>query len=142
MTPLASDLYVGDALDAARGEALVATGIEGVLRLTHSPPDEPYPESFRVDVVELIDGPQNDPGATRRAIATLRDRLAAGQTTLVHCSAGASRSVCVAAGALACRRGEPFADALEDVRDTHPPSQPHPSLVGHAERAVERLRAD
>ena len=140
MTPLSSELYVGDALDAARGDALVAAGIEGVVRLTHSPPDEPYPETLRGDVVELIHGPQNDPDATREAVATLHDRLAAGQTTLVHCSAGASRSVCVAAGALALRRGDSFAEALEDVRDTHAPSQPHPSLVDHAERAVELLR--
>lgn len=139
MTPIGDLLYVGDVQDAARGEALPAVGVEAVVRLTHTAPETPYPESLAVDTVPLVDGPQNDPAATRRAVARLRDRLAAGETTLVHCSAGASRSVAVAAGALALVRGVAFDDALGTVRSEHGPSQPHPAVVANARAAVADL---
>ncbi|MEZ3143880.1 protein phosphatase [Halobaculum sp. MBLA0143] len=142
MTPIGDRLFVGDARDAARGDALPAVGVEAVVRLTHSPPETPYPESLAVDAVPLIDGPRNDPAATRRAISRLRARVESGETTLVHCSAGASRSVAVAAGALALVRGVAFDDALATVREQHGPSQPHPAVVENARAAVADLADD
>lgn len=56
------------------------------------------------------------------------------ETVLVHCSAGASGSVSVAAAALAAEEGLTLGEALVRVRGARVEADPHPALVGHARR--------
>lgn len=144
MTPIRDELYVGDIQHAARHENYERAGIDTVLSLAHAEPDRPYPESVRVERVPLLDGPQNDLADTRRAVETLHDRLTADETVFVHCSAGASRSVSVAAAGLALREGTEttVGDALDEIADRHPQSHPHPAIVDQVERAVADLRSE
>jgi protein-tyrosine phosphatase len=61
-----------------------------------------------------------------------------GETTLVHCSAGASRSVSVAAAALAVHDGVDVREAFARVAAARDEADPHPALVRRAVAFVER----
>ncbi len=136
------DLYVGDARDAENHETLAAAGVTAVVKLTRIEPEADYPTFTTVSEVPLIDGPQNDHADMETAVATLADLLDDDETVFVHCSAGASRSVTVAAGGLALEEGCSLSTALERVVETHPPSHPHPALAQQAQTAVRTLRED
>jgi protein-tyrosine phosphatase len=104
--------------------------------LTHATPPS---DGYRVVDAPLVDGPQNDPEAFAAAVETLIALLDRGERVLVHCSAGASRSVAVAAAALACSEDGPVDDALDTVcavRD----ETPHPALADRARAYVDARR--
>ena len=101
MHRVAENLHVGGLDAAGDGAALRAAGIETVVSLTHDPPTGGYPDGVRVVREPMVDGPRNDATAFERVVDATRGTLAAGERTLVHCSAGSSRSVTVAAAALA-----------------------------------------
>jgi len=136
MHAITSQLHVGDRADARDVESIRDAGITAVLRLTHGAPPA-YPDSVTVVECPLVDGPQNDPANVRDAVARLTTLLYADETVLVHCSAGSSRSVAVAAAALARLNGTDVETALERLRSAHPGADPHPALVENARRVVE-----
>jgi protein-tyrosine phosphatase len=129
-------LHVGDRAAARDVAGLTDAGVTAVLRLTHGTPPA-YPDSLTVVERPLIDGPQNDRANFRAAVDRLTALLDAGETVLVHCSAGSSRSVAVAAATLARRDGTDVETALARVRSVHGDADPHPALVDHARHAVE-----
>jgi len=100
MDRVADRLFVGTAADAA---SLDDNGVTAMVSLIHDAPTADL--GGTVVSVPLVDGPQCDSAAFGRAIDETRDLLAAGETVLVHCAAGASRSPSVAATALALRSG-------------------------------------
>jgi atypical dual specificity phosphatase len=128
-------LYVGGLEAAADGATLRAAGIEVVVGLTHSTPTDGYPAGPRVVREPMRDGPQNDAAAFERAVEATREAVAADRPTLVHCSAGSSRSVAVAAAALACASDRSLETAVERVIERRPPADPHPALVRRAATA-------
>lgn len=130
-------LYVGGIEAAADGAALRAAGIRTVVALTHSEPTGGYPEAANVVREPIRDGPNHDGAAFERAVAATRRALVAGEPTLVHCSAGSSRSVTVAATALACATDRDLDDAFETVVERRPPADPHPALLRRATTVYE-----
>ena len=136
MHAITSQLHVGDRVDARDVESLLDAGVTAVLRLTHGTPPA-YPDSVTVVACPLVDGPRNDLSDFRDAVGQLTTLLGADETVLVHCSAGSSRSVAVAAAALARSDGTDVETALGRLRSGHSDADPHPALVAHARRVVE-----
>jgi len=87
------------------------------------------------DQIELADGPcgtyfgvECNFDLFETATDTIRSALEADQSALVHCHAGASRSVVTSATALATIREQPLIEALETIEDVIPHTHPANSL--------------
>jgi len=78
------------------------------LRLTDSP------DSYVLDVRELIDGEGNDPVRLRMIIEQAVEQLRLGRRVLICCDKGISRSNAIAVGALLAT-GEPYSRALKQL---------------------------
>lgn len=137
MDPVTDALFVGDSEDAHDTVSVDDAGVTVVLSLTHTTPPS---GGYRVVDCPLVDGPRNDPAAFAAAVETLVALLEAGECVLVHCSAGASRSVAVAAAALACVDGRPVDDALDAVCAARGVAAPHPALADRARTTVAARR--
>lgn len=135
MDEVAPDLYVGTVADAEDGTRLQENGIDSVVSLTHSDPrtDRPVP----VSDCAMMDGPRNDRETFREAVEHVLAGLERGETVLVHCSRGASRSPSVAAAAAALHEGIGIEEAFELIEERRAAVDPHPALV---EQAVEVYR--
>ena len=132
MDRVAESLFVGTIEDAGTGPLLENHGIETVVSLAHSPPDTRFPESVSVKQVPLTDGPQNDRAQFNEAVDVLVSALESGETVLVHCSRGASRSPSVAATALAITQDIGIKEAFEQVAEHREACDPHEALVRQA----------
>jgi len=122
MNEIVDGLYVADALSAGDESNYRRHDIDVVVALAHGEPEGGYPDAVEVRDHPMVDGPQNDRDAMADAVRATVRALAAGESVLVHCSAGASRSPAVAAAALAVSREREFSTALETVgraRDIH-----------------------
>ncbi|WP_255197687.1 dual specificity protein phosphatase family protein [Halorarius litoreus] len=135
MDRVADRLFVGTAADATS----LDDGVTAVVSLTHDVPTVD-PEAAVVSV-PLVDGPQCDATAFGRAVDETHDLLTAGETVLVHCAAGASRSPSVAATALALHSGQGLDAAFEQVADARAAVDPHPALVDRAATAYVDRRS-
>jgi len=132
MHQVADGLYVGGIGAASEESALHDAGIEVVVGLTHDPPAGGYPDAVRVVREPMVDGPRNEAPAFERAVEATRDALTSDERALVHCSAGSSRSVAVAAAALTEATDRDLEAAFGQVVDRRPPADPHPALVRRA----------
>lgn len=142
MDHVGGGLYIADIDQAGTHRLYTEREISTVVQLTYQPPDEGYPENVSHDQFEMMDGPRNDRRAMKAAIEKTVERLAAGDRVVVHCSAGSSRSVGVAAGALSLHEGITFADALQRIAEIKR-VYIHDVVQQHARLAVQQLdRAD
>jgi hypothetical protein len=139
MDHVTDSLLVGDTDDASDHDGLRAAGVTAVLSLTHDSPASPA-RGYTVVDRPLVDGPRNDAEAFTDAVDSLRSLLARGERVLVHCSAGASRSVAVAAAALAIERDGPVDEALATVCAARGVAAPHPALADRAREYVDTRR--
>ena len=76
----------------------------------------------------MMDGPRNNENVFREAARNTVELLETNSRAFVHCPAGQSRSVCVAAAALGRFEQIPFETALERVREAGP-TDPHEALI-------------
>jgi atypical dual specificity phosphatase len=131
-------LYVGTDDDADDAATLRDGGITTVVSLTHRSPERTVAD---VTVVErpMLDGPQNGRGAFAEAVSAARTALEGGETVLVHCSAGASRSPAVAAATLALHEDRSLEDAFEQVAARRPAADPHPAMIRQAVHVLDDL---
>ncbi len=74
------------------------------------------------------------------AAETLHEALENDKTVLIHCHAGQSRSVAVAAAALARQQGCRFSEALAQIEDARPIANPLETHREHAKRYVDSHR--
>jgi len=132
MDHVAESLFVGTIEDAGTEPLLKNHGIETVVSLTHSPPNTGFPASVSVKQVPLTDGPQNNQAQFNEAVDVLVSALESGETVLVHCSRGASRSPSVAATALAIVQDIGIKEAFEQVAEHREVCDPHEALVRQA----------
>lgn len=137
MEKITAQIFIGGREDAGEAERLLSTGITAVLTLIHGDPPAPYPDAIEVADHPLVDGPQNDFKNFRRAVDSLVDLLSRGETVLVHCSAGSSRSGAVGAAGLARQDGVDVDTALARIQSEKPDVEPHPALLEHARRTVD-----
>lgn len=138
MDEIQDGCFVGTVEDAGNGELLRAHDISAVVSLTYSEPEAGVPEAVAVERVPMMDGPRNDADAFNTAVSATLERLAANERVLVHCSAGASRSVAVVAAALAIRNSWTSERAFDLLAARRGAADPHPSLRRRATAVVER----
>ncbi|WP_075936324.1 dual specificity protein phosphatase family protein [Halosegnis longus] len=139
MQNVAPGLFIADIQQAGDQHRYDTHEISDVVKLTHEPPDGGYPQAVSVHDHPMVDGPQNDRDSLAQAVQTTVDRLTADRRVVVHCSAGASRSVAVAGAALALVHEVSFDAALDTIRETTQPHL-HPRLRDNAVSVVDSLR--
>jgi protein-tyrosine phosphatase len=105
-------LWLGNAGDLRDARALLAEGIAPVVELADSEPLAPLPRDLVRCRFPLSEGGDNPSWLLRLAADSVAAFLRAGIPVAVCCSAGMSRSVCVAAAALALAEGRRLSDAL------------------------------
>jgi hypothetical protein len=97
-------LWLGHRGDVSDPQGIVATGILAVVDLALNEPPALFPRDLIYCRFPLIDGPGNPLWLIRAAVETVACLLRSGMPTLVYCSAGLSRSPCVAGAAIAVER--------------------------------------
>ncbi|MDY7080826.1 MAG: dual specificity protein phosphatase [Halobacteria archaeon] len=133
------DLYIGDIKDAGDKEQIHDNDISVILSLTNRIPKEGYPPRVYVVEYPMSDGPRCDQLTFRQAVDHLTILLQEGETVLVHCSRGESRSVAVSAAAISMIEDVSFDDALEIISKSRDKANPHPSLVECGKETVNEL---
>ncbi len=101
--------HVGDVRDL---RALLSTGIQAAVDLALNEPPAVLPRELIYCRFPLIDGVGNPQWLLRAAVDCVAAVLQSDIPTLVYCSAGMSRSPCIAAAAIARIRGCPADEAL------------------------------
>ncbi len=108
-------LWVGHAGDLRDAHRVLGAAVAAVVELSDS---EPFADLAR-DLVRcrfpLSDGGDNPPWLLRLAAQSVAAFLRAGVPVLVSCSAGMSRSLCIAAAGIALAEGTPIVEALAIV---------------------------
>jgi len=108
-------LFLGHAGDLRYPRAVLAAGIEAVVELA----DSEQMAALARDLVRcrfpLSDGGINPPWLLRMAADSVAALVRAGVPTMVCCGNGMSRSVCIAAGAVAVVEARPLDEALRVV---------------------------
>jgi protein-tyrosine phosphatase len=113
-------LWLGHTGDARDSSAILAAGVLVLvdLALNESPPA--LPRELAYCRFPLLDGPGNPPWLLRTAIETVAGLVRCSTPALVYCSAGLSRSPCIAAGALSLAHGLSADEALVLVARSGP----------------------
>jgi len=129
------EIYVGDIEDASDHEGIREAGISTVVKLTNREPTQGYPKE--VDVVRhpMMDGPRNEKERFSRAVESITELLKDGESVLVHCAAGKSRSVTVTAAALSIVEENTFEESLDAVRRCRDINA-HPALIKRGKKVV------
>jgi hypothetical protein len=113
-------LWLGNAGDLRDARAVLAAGVAAVVELADSEPFAALPRELVRCRFPLSDGGDNPPWLVRLAAESVAALLRAGVPVLVCCSAGLSRSLCVAAGGVALAEGRPLAESLAAVVGSGP----------------------
>jgi protein-tyrosine phosphatase len=130
-------LWLGSAGDLREVRRVLDAGIAAVVELAD---DEPFANLSRELVrfrFPLSDGGENPSWLLQLAAESVAALLRANVQVLVCCSAGMSRSVCIAAAAIALVDRLSFHQALTALVDSRP-ADVSPRLVEQVQRALER----
>jgi protein-tyrosine phosphatase len=113
-------LWVGHIGDARNLRSVLSSGILAVVDLALNEPPVVLTRELVYCRFPLGDGSGNPPWLLRAAVDAGAGLLRAGTPTLVYCGAGLSRSLAVAAAAVALVRGCSPAEGLAVVSRTGP----------------------
>jgi hypothetical protein len=113
-------LWLGHAGDLRDAPGVLAAGIKAVIELADSEPLAVLPRELVQCRFPLSDGGDNLGWMLVLAAKTVASLLRAEVPVLVGCSAGMSRSVCVAAAGIALAEGQPLSETLALVADSGP----------------------
>src|SRR4051794_18432435 len=128
-------LWLGNAGDLRDARAVMATGVEAVVELADSEQLAALPRELVRCRYPLSDGGHNPAWLLRLATESVSALLRAGVPVLVCCSAGMSRSVCVAAAGLSLAEGRPLCEALGVVAGSGP-ADVSPGLLAQFQREL------
>src|SRR4051794_32006105 len=128
-------LWVGNAGDLRDVRGVLAAGVEAVVELADSEPLAVLPRELVRCRFPLSDGGDNPAWLLRLAAESVAAFSKAGVPVLVCCSAGMSRSVCVAAAGITIAEGLPLAEALLAVVGAGP-ADVSPGLLAQFRRAL------
>ncbi len=112
---LSGQLWLGNAGDGRDPTRLVQAGVAAVVNLAAEEPSPNLPRSMIYCRFPIMDGAQDTRGILDLAIRTLVSLLQQRIPTLVHCSAGMSRSPAVAAAALSVAFGGSPEERLRQI---------------------------
>jgi protein-tyrosine phosphatase len=113
-------LWLGNAGGLRDVRVVLAAGIAAVVELADSEPFASLPRELVRCRFPLSDGGDNSAWLLRLAAETVAALLRASVPVLVCCSAGMSRSVCVAASGVALAEKRSLAESLSAVVGTGP----------------------
>ena len=113
-------LWLGHAGDLRDARAVLDAGIAAVVELADSEPHAVLPRDLIRCRFPLSDDGENPPWLVRLTIQSVAAILVARVPLLVCCSAGMSRSVCIAAAGLALAEAITIDEALKVVIGTGP----------------------
>lgn len=114
------ELWLGNSGDLQDARAVMATGIEAMVELADSEPLAILPRELVRCRFPLSDGGDNPAWLLQLAAESVAALLRARVPTLVCCSAGMSRSVCVAAAGIALVEGQPLSQTLAAIVESGP----------------------
>ena len=138
MDEVFNGIYVGTESDAGDEPLLRKHGVDTVISLTHRNPETG--DTTRVDV-PMVDGPQNNYQAFAEAVETVVENVENDRCVLVHCSAGSSRSPSVAAAAITHLTENNLNEALNQIIEERPETDPHDALVRQAVKVTREGRS-
>ena len=130
-------LWLGNVGDLRDARAVMAAGVEAVVELADSEQLAALPRDLVRCRFPLSDGGDNPAWLLRLAGESVAALLRAGVPVLVCCSAGMSRSVCVAAAGVALTEGRSLGDAVAAVVGSGP-ADVSPGLLVHLQQALGR----
>ena len=113
-------LWLGNADDLRDARAVMNASIVAIVELADSEPFAVLPRELIRCRFPLSDGGDNPLWLLRLATQTVATLLRAGVPVLVCCSAGLSRSLCVAAGGVALAEGRSLSESLSVVAGCGP----------------------
>jgi hypothetical protein len=113
-------LWLGNAGDLRDARAILAVGVEAIVELADSEPFAVLPRELVRCQFPLCEGGDNPAWLLRLAAESVASFLRARVPVLVCCSAGMSRSVCIAAAGVALVERSPLAEALSVVAGEGP----------------------
>lgn len=112
-TLLEQKLWTGNSRDARSYSKLYDVGVRAIVDLAAEELPEKIPREFIYCRFPLVDGAANDHPLLRLTVETTSRLIGAGVPTLVCCGAGMSRSLSIAALAVALTRGEAASEVLK-----------------------------
>lgn len=129
-------LWIGNAGDVRDPRPLFAAGIEAIVELADNEPFEPLPRELVRCRYPLSDGGENPAWLLRLAVDSVASLLRANVPTLVACSCGLNRSVCVVAAAISIVDGRTFDATVLDIASSGP-ADISPGLVAQMRAVLE-----
>jgi hypothetical protein len=111
-------LWLGHSGDVRDPSRLLESGIGAVVCVVASEPAPALPRDLVYCRFPLVDGAGNPDWLLRAAVETVAGLLRSGTATLVHCSAGMSRSPAVGGAGLALASGCSFGEGLKAVTES------------------------
>jgi hypothetical protein len=123
-----SNLWIGNAGDLRDPAKILAAGILAIVELADSEPVAILPREVIRFRFPLSDGGDNAPWLLRVACESVVSLLRFNVPSLICCSAGMSRSLCIAAAAIAMASHLSFESALTQVAASGP-ADVSPTLV-------------
>ncbi|HEX3314239.1 MAG TPA: hypothetical protein VHR72_05065 [Gemmataceae bacterium] len=128
-------LWIGNVGDLRVPTAIIDAGIEAIVELADGEPMAILPRGLVRCRFPLSDGGDNAIAVLRLAAESVAGLLRERIPTLVCCSAGMSRSICVAAGGISIAEGRPLMDAVTLVVDSGP-ADISPLLLAQTRQAM------
>jgi protein-tyrosine phosphatase len=120
MRQLSENLWVGNAGDLREPRGLFAAGIAAVVELADNEPFAVLPRELIRLHLPLSDGGMNPEWLLRLAVQTVAALITAKVATLICCSCGLNRSLCLAAAGIAVADGTSFEAALLETSRSGP----------------------
>jgi hypothetical protein len=130
------NLWIGNAGDLREPRAIFDHEIQAVIELADNEPFAALPRDLIRCRFPLSDGGPNASWLLRLACEAVAALLRAQVRTLVCCSNGMSRSVCVAAGSISLAEGVSLHNALTLVADSGP-ADVAPELFDQLQKAMD-----
>lgn len=123
-------LYVGESSALQQQSAVKGEGITAVVRLDQIPRDKgQWSDDFTLLDMPIPDGEHLDGGTIDRITRFIAERIDTGDTVLVHCHLGVSRSVSMAMAYLIAYEGMSLAEAFGTLREGRASAYPHEMLL-------------
>ncbi|MBM4070245.1 MAG: dual specificity protein phosphatase family protein [Planctomycetes bacterium] len=108
-------LWIGNAADLRDPRRVLAAGVTAVVDLAANEPPTTFPRELIQLRFPLADGSMNPEWLLKLAVDSVAALIRAKIATMICCSCGMNRSLCILAGAIALADNRSFAEALREL---------------------------